>query len=44
MLDEAQDRGCETWDDLDKLLRHRASKKKKKRSAFPSPVLKDTTA
>ena len=44
MLDDAQDRGCETWDDLDKLLRHRASKKKKKRSAFPSPVTKDTTA
>jgi DNA polymerase-3 subunit epsilon len=44
MLDEAQDRGCETWDDLDKLLRHRASRKKKKRSAFPSPISKDTTA
>jgi len=44
MLADAQDRGCETWDDLDKLLRHRASKKKKKRSAFPSPVSKDTTA
>jgi DNA polymerase-3 subunit epsilon len=44
MLDEAADRGCETWDDLDKLLRHRASRKKKKRSAFPSPVSKDTTA
>jgi DNA polymerase-3 subunit epsilon len=44
LLDEAQDRGCETWDDLDKLLRHRASKKKRKRSAFPSPVREDTTA
>jgi DNA polymerase-3 subunit epsilon len=44
LLGEAQDRGCETWDDLDKLLRHRASKKKKKRSARPGPVSKDLTA
>lgn len=44
MLDDAADRGCETWDDLDRLLRYRASKKKKRRSAFPSPISKDTTA
>jgi len=44
MLGEAQDRGCETWDDLDKLLRHRASKKKKRRSAFPTSITRDTTA
>jgi DNA polymerase-3 subunit epsilon len=44
MLEDAADVGCETWEDLDKLLRRRASKKKKKRSARPSPVTKDTTA
>ena len=44
MLGEAQSQGCETWEDLDKLLRRRASKKKRKRSAWPSPVTKDTTA
>lgn len=44
MLEDAADVGCETWEDLDKLLRRRASKKKKKRSAWPAPVTKDTTA
>lgn len=44
LLDEARDRGCETWEDLDRLLRYRASKKKRKRTARPSPVSKDTTA
>lgn len=44
LLAEAADRGCTTWDDLDKLLKHRASRKKKRRSAWPSPVSKDTTA
>jgi DNA polymerase-3 subunit epsilon len=44
MLDDAADRGCETWDDLDKLLRHRASKQKKKKSAFPTSITRDTTA
>lgn len=44
LLAEAADRGCSTWDDLDVLLRHRASRKKRKRSAWPSPVTKDTTA
>jgi DNA polymerase-3 subunit epsilon len=44
MLDDARDRGCETWDDLDSFLRHRNSKKRKRRSALPSPVSKDTTA
>lgn len=44
LLDEAADRGCMTWEDLDKLLRHRASRKKKRRSAWPSPVSRDTTA
>jgi len=44
MLKDAEDRGCTTWEDLDKLVRRRASRKKKKRSAWPSPVTKDTTA
>ena len=44
MLKDAEDRGCTTWEDLDKLLRRRASRKKKRRSAWPSPVTKDTTA
>lgn len=44
LLKEAEDRGCTTWEDLDKLVRRRASKKRKKRSAWPSPVTKDTTA
>ena len=44
MLDDAAQRGCETWQDLDDLLRRRKSKKRKRRSALPSPVSKDTTA
>jgi hypothetical protein len=44
MLDHAADLGCTTWDDLDNLLKHRASRKKKRRSAWPKPVSKDTTA
>src|SRR5215212_9178719 len=41
LLAEAEDRGCTTWEDLEKLMRQRAAKKKKKRSAWPSPVTKD---
>ena len=44
LLREAENHGCTTWEDLDRLLRHRASRKKKRRSAFPSPVNKDLTA
>jgi DNA polymerase-3 subunit epsilon len=44
LLKEAENRGCTTWEDLDRLLKYRASRKKKRRSAFPSPVSKDTTA
>lgn len=44
LLDEAANRGCATWEDLDVLLKHRASRKKKRRTAWPSPVTKDTTA
>lgn len=44
LLDEAADRGCTTWEDLDKLQTRRASRRKKRRSAWPSPVTRDTTA
>jgi DNA polymerase-3 subunit epsilon len=46
MLDDAEDRGCSTWEDLDLLLGRRTPKKKKRRrySALPGPVTKDTTA
>jgi DNA polymerase-3 subunit epsilon len=44
MLDDAAQRGCTTWQDLEKLTRKRRSKKRKRRSALPSPVDKDTTA
>lgn len=44
MLDDAADRGCTTWDDLDKLLKHRAPRKGNKRSAWPGPANEDSTA
>jgi DNA polymerase-3 subunit epsilon len=44
MLDDASQRGCTTWQDLEKLTRKRRPKKRKRRSALPSPVDKDTTA
>jgi exonuclease, DNA polymerase III, epsilon subunit family len=46
MLDDAEGKGCETGEDLDLLLGRRTAKKKKRRrySALPGPVTKDTTA
>ena len=44
MLDDAAQRGCESWSDLERLMRKRKAKKKRRRSAMPSPVDKDTTA
>lgn len=44
MLDEATDRGCITWEDLDYMLGARASRKKKRRSALPTSIRRDTTA
>jgi len=45
LLDDAAQRGCTTWEDLDSLMRKRKPKKRKsRRSALPSPVTKDTTA
>jgi DNA polymerase-3 subunit epsilon len=44
LLDDAAQRGCTTLSDLDRLTRKRKAKKRKRRSALPSPVDKDTTA
>jgi DNA polymerase-3 subunit epsilon len=45
LLRDAEDKGCSTWEDLEVLLRGRPPKKKKRRySALPSPVTRDTTA
>lgn len=45
MLDDAAQRGCETWDDLERFQRRRHGKRKRGRpSALPRPVDRDTTA
>ncbi|MEP6691144.1 MAG: 3'-5' exonuclease [Gemmatimonadaceae bacterium] len=46
LLDDARDRDCRGWDDLQQLLRRRPPKKKRGRrpSAMPRSVDKDTTA
>ncbi|HZK78029.1 MAG TPA: 3'-5' exonuclease, partial [Gemmatimonadaceae bacterium] len=45
LLGDAEERGCTTWEDLDVVLRGQPPKKKKRRySALPSPVSRDTTA
>ncbi len=44
LLDDAAQRGCTSLDDIDNLMRKRKAKKKKRRSALPSPVTRDTTA
>lgn len=45
LLDDAAQRGCATWEDLDLLLGARSPRaKQKRRSALPSPVNRDTTA
>jgi len=45
MLDDVRGRGCETWDDLQRLLRRGGPKKRKRRyNPLPSAVDKDTTA
>lgn len=45
MLADARDRGCTTWDDLERLLGATARKRRPRRpSALPQPVSKDTTA
>lgn len=45
MLSDLSDRGCETWGDLQQLLRIRSGKKRKRRPpAMPTSVTRDTTA
>lgn len=44
LLEDAAQRGCLTWDDLDFLLGARVARKRRKLRAMPSPVKWDTTA
>lgn len=44
LLEDAAQRGCLTWDDLDFLLGVRVARKRRKPRAMPSPVKWDTTA
>jgi DNA polymerase-3 subunit epsilon len=45
MFSDLADRGCDTWGDLESLLRMPPTRRKKRRaSALPTPVLRDTTA
>ena len=46
LLRDAADRGCETWGDLERLLATPASTSRRRRrpSALPSPVTRDTSA
>jgi DNA polymerase III subunit epsilon len=45
MLSDLADRGCETWGDLQTLLRTAPGRRKKRRaSGLPMPVTRDTTA
>ena len=45
MITDLCDRGCTTWGDLQTLLRNPSRKKRKRRaSALPGPVSRDTTA
>lgn len=45
MMADLGDRGCDTWEDLDALLRKPPKRRKKRRaSGLPTPVTRDTTA
>jgi DNA polymerase-3 subunit epsilon len=45
MMSDLADRGCDTWGDLQTLLREPPAKRKKRRpSGLPTPVTRDTTA
>lgn len=44
LLGEARDRDCIRWDDLQRLLAPSSGRRKRRRSALPAPVDKDTTA
>lgn len=44
LLDDAAERGCTTWHDLDLLLGVRTARRRGRPSALPSPTTRDTTA
>jgi DNA polymerase III subunit epsilon len=45
MMADLADRGCDTWEDLDALLRKPPNRRTKRRaSGLPTPVTRDTTA
>jgi DNA polymerase-3 subunit epsilon len=45
MMADLADRGCDTWEDLNALLRKPPKRRKKRRpSGLPTPVTRDTTA
>jgi DNA polymerase-3 subunit epsilon len=44
LLGEARNRDCVRWDDLQRLLAPSSGRRKRRRSALPTPVDKDTTA
>jgi len=45
MMADLADRGCDTWEDLDALLRKPPKRRKKRRApGLPTPVTRDTTA
>ncbi len=44
LLGEARERDCVRWDDLERLMTPSSSRRKRRRSALPGPVDKDTSA
>jgi DNA polymerase-3 subunit epsilon len=44
MLDEARERGCETWDDLERYGRRARRRRPRRAPGRPTPVTRDTTA
>lgn len=44
LLDEARERGCETWDDLERYGRRARRRKRRRAPGSPTPVTRDTTA
>lgn len=44
LLDEARERGCETWDDLERYGRRARRRRRRRAPGSPTPVTRDTTA
>lgn len=44
LLDEARERGCETWDDLERFGRRAPRRRRRRAPGSPTPVTRDTTA